>query len=100
MSTKQELIRLRAEMDALIATLPDDDSGSTQPVAAAPRFMKLSAFASSRNFSSRTIRDYCDLGMPHQGEGRARRILVAEADAWIDAGGPRKARASRKGKAA
>lgn len=100
MNARDRLLSMRAEIDALLAELPDGASAPTPAAAAAQRFMKLPAFAASRSLSSRTIRDYCDLGMPHQGEGRARRILVAEADAWIAAGGPRKARASRKGQAA
>jgi hypothetical protein len=34
--------------------------------------------------------------MPHQGKGKARRILVVEADRWIDEGGPQRAAKAAK----
>jgi hypothetical protein len=99
-TVRERLLSLRAELDALLADLPSNGEVTAVSSAASTRFMKLPAFAKARDLSPRTIRDYCDMGMPHQGEGRGRRILVAEADMWIDSGGPRKARMSRKGQAA
>jgi hypothetical protein len=97
-SLHERLLALRAEIDSMLQELgPAPSVAQAQPGA---RFMKVGDFAAARGFSSRTIRDYCELGMPHRGEGKGRRVLVAEADAWIDGGGPRRARAARKGKAA
>lgn len=95
MNIRATLLQLRAEIDAALAELPAES-----PQLASARFMKVADFAAAHNYSTRTVRDYCELGMPHQGEGRARRVLVAEAETWIASGGPRKARASRKGEAA
>lgn len=60
-------------------------------------YMKIGDFAALRGFSPRTIRDWCDLGMPHVGEGHNRRVLVADASQWIDGGGPKRARMARTG---
>ena len=49
--------------------------------------MSVKAFADARGYSARTVSRYCEQGMPHAGKGRARRILVVEADAWITMGG-------------
>jgi hypothetical protein len=97
MTALEKMLRLRQELDEVIADL-QSSGGSEQ--AAAPRFMKVPDFAHSRGLSDRTIRDYCDLGMPHEGQGKGRRVLVAEAIAWIQAGGPKAARGARKGRAA
>ncbi len=93
---RAHLLALRSEIDAILSKL--DGAGPSAPAPA--RFMKVADFAKAHALSARTIRDYCDLGMPHRGEGKGRRIVVAEADEWIAAGGPRRARAERKGKAA
>jgi hypothetical protein len=87
---RARLLALRAELDDLLA------EAGAEPTVASARFMKIPDFAEANGYSARTVRDYCDLGMPHRGEGRARRVLVQEAIAWIDDGGPRKARANRK----
>ena len=90
-------MQMRAELDALLAELPADDApNAVQPA----RYLSVTKFAKLRDLSARTIRDYCDLGMPHSGEGHNRRILVTEAVAWIESGGPKKARMARGGKAA
>jgi hypothetical protein len=62
--------------------------------------MSVPKFAASRGFNARTVRDYCDLGMPHVGEGKGRRILVADAVTWLENGGPKRARMARKETAA
>ncbi len=64
------------------------------------RFMSCPQFATKRNLSARTVREYCELGMPHSGDGKGRRVHVQEAIAWIENGGPRRARMARKETAA
>lgn len=98
MIDRDRLLKMRAEIDAMLAEMDDSTTANGQQPAA--RFMTVPAFAEKMGFSDRTIRDYCELGMPHRGEGRGRRVLVAEAERWLDEGGPRKARAERKGHAA
>jgi hypothetical protein len=93
---RERLLAMRAEIDAALAELPGDPNVSATPA----RFLSCPKFAELRGLSDRTIRDYCEFGMPHVGEGRGRRVLVAEAIAWIDGGGPARARMARKGRAA
>ncbi len=92
MAIRDELLDLRERIDGIIRELPPAESRPEQ----ASRYMKIPAYAESRGLSPRTIRDYCELGMPHEGEGHSRRVIVAEATAWIANGGPRKARMARK----
>lgn len=96
MSELDRLLMLRATIDSMIVEL----GGDRPQVRGASRFMTVPDFADWSGFSPRTIREYCELGMPHRGEGRNRRVLVAEAEAWLTTNGPRKARADRKGNAA
>ena len=97
MITRQRLLTMRAEIDAALAELGAYETATPVLVG---RIMKPMDFATYRHLSPRTVRDYCDLGMPHEGEGRSRRILVIEAERWIANGGPRRARMARKGEAA
>ena len=94
MTIKDRLLQMRSEIDALIAELPGEQPAPTA------RFMSVPDFAELRGYSDRTIREYCELGMPHSGKGKSRRVIVADAIAWIDAGGPKEARMGRKGRAA
>lgn len=91
---RARLLSLRSEIDALLVEV-GVDVAAPEP-APVRRLMKLPEFAEVQGYSARTVRDYCELGMPHQGEGRGRRVLVQEAIAWIAEGGPRKARAMLK----
>lgn len=96
MTLREELVAIRSRIDALLKELPEQ-----QPVRAVERrYMKVGDFAALRGYSARTIRDWCDLGMPHSGEGSARRVHVAEAILWIESGEPKRARLARKGNAA
>jgi hypothetical protein len=90
-ASRERLLELRSRIDELLGALP----AKALPATGA-RFMTCPAFAQTRGLSDRTIRDYCELGMPHSGEGRGRRVLVAAAIAWIDDGGPARARMARK----
>jgi hypothetical protein len=90
---RDELLELRARIDGILGELP---AAEVRPVWPGARYMKIPAYATAQGLSPRTIRDYCELGMPHDGEGHNRRVLAHEADAWIANGGPRKARMARK----
>lgn len=70
--------------------------GPVEIVDPEPARMKVPAFAGARGYNASTIRRWCDAGMPSIGSGRARRVHVREADAWIRDGGP-KAAAARAG---
>ena len=96
--TALNMSALRAELYQLVDTVLDralDAAGAAQrhaplvPGASEPepRRMKVSAFASARGYAPKTVTRYCALGMPHVGRGKARRILVVEADAWLAKGG-------------
>jgi len=95
MTVRDDLLALRARLDEILTSLPDDVKKTSER-----RYMTVPEFAELRGYSSRTIRDWCELGMPHSGDGKGRRIHVAEAIAWIEAGGPRRARMARNGDAA
>lgn len=94
---REELLAIRSRIDALLGEIPANAESAPKQL---PRFMSVPDFAEARSLSDRTVRDYCELGMPHEGEGRGRRVLVTEAIAWIQSGGPRRARMARKGHAA
>lgn len=96
MTVRDELLSIRSRIDALLNEMAD----APRREVVAARFMSVPDFAALRNYSTRTIRDWCELGMPHSGEGRGRRIHVNEAIAWIEAGGPKRARMGRKDTAA
>jgi hypothetical protein len=48
-------------------------------------------YARARGYSPSTVTKWANLDMPHTGNGKARRVKVREADAWIADDGPRKA---------
>lgn len=90
-----DVSKLRAELyamvDATMARVFPAPAAPADPAAGAsaePRRMKVGDFARARGYSPRTVTRYCAIGMPHVGAGKARRILVIEADAWIARGGP------------
>lgn len=47
------------------------------------RYAKITAFARERCYGVSTVRKWLAEGMPHFGSGRATRIMVPEAEAWI-----------------
>jgi len=54
-------------------------------------YMNVTDYARARGYSPGAITKWANLGMPHLGEGKARRIRVRQADVWISDGGPSKA---------
>jgi hypothetical protein len=91
---RDRVLRMKAELDAILAELPEHGPPAAPTQHA--RYMTVPGFASMRGYSARTVRDYCDLGMPHTGEGKGRRVHVAEAIAWLEAGGPKRERLLRR----
>lgn len=67
------------------APLPAPSTATTSAPAhePEPRRMKVGQYAAARGYVSRTITGLCANGLPHVGRGQSRRILVAEADAWL-----------------
>ena len=60
-----------------------------------PQFMKMKTYAAHRDVSVSTVKYWRKLGLPTNGtKGRGVRIMVAEADQWLDAGGPQLAMAA------
>lgn len=53
-----------------------------------PEYVTMADFAARTRYSPRTIRHYVAMGMPSAGTGRARKIKLAAALAWIERGGP------------
>jgi hypothetical protein len=97
---------LRAELyravdDALARALGENQLRGIEaaPQAGELTRMKVSAYARSRGYAARTVSRYCQLGMPSVGRGKARRVLVHEADQWIASGGAAAAAKAEGGKA-
>lgn len=99
MTIRDELLALREQIDALLAGLPGELGAPVVPlaarVAARARYLSVPQFAAAFGYSARTVRDYCAQGLPHIGQGKSRRVLVEEARAWIEGGGPQRARKVR-----
>jgi hypothetical protein len=49
-----------------------------------PRWMKLSDYARSRSIGRRTLDVYIAQGLPTKGRGKSRRVIVADADSWLE----------------
>jgi hypothetical protein len=62
-----------------------------QPAMQEPRALCVEKYAKSRGFSVSTVRRWIKIGCPHVLTGRGARIIVAQADAWLAAGGARAA---------
>jgi hypothetical protein len=84
---RAELEAIRARIDAILT--PAVSTVESKPDE--PRRMRVGAYASARGYAPRTVTRWCAAGMPHVGKRQSRRILVAEADAWIADGGPDRA---------
>jgi hypothetical protein len=52
-----------------------------------PRFLPVTAYASSRGYSASTVRSWVGMGLPVVKAGRGVRIDAAMADQWLRAGG-------------
>ena len=65
------------------------DKVETPPPEPAPprRWCTVTEYASWRHLHPQTVRKYIKQGMPAYKTGRAYRIDIEEADAWISAGG-------------
>ncbi len=45
--------------------------------------MSLTGFREARGIKERTLHSYIAQGLPTVGEGRGRKVVVADADAWL-----------------
>ncbi len=76
-SVRDGAIRALAELGEEPAPL------AAPPPTPEPRWMRLADYARARAISLRTLHNRIAEGLPTSGEGHARRILVADADAWL-----------------
>jgi hypothetical protein len=90
---RQQLLTAKVALESALECLPSSsEHAKTAPRAEAePAMMKVCDYATARGYAPRTVSRWANLGMPHQGKGKARRIKVREADVWIAEGGPEKA---------
>lgn len=99
---QKRVAELTAEMNALAKRqvelaneLHREIANDAEPTPLRPKpsaqFMKLGDYATYRAISIRTLHEYISRGLPSDGEGKARRILVDAANAWIAAHGGKRA---------
>jgi hypothetical protein len=87
---RAELQAMRDRLDQLLG-MPEPANQPAPPIQDERVRMPVCDFARARGYHPDTITKWANLGMPHVGQGKARRILVREADAWIASGGPQNA---------
>ncbi len=82
--TRGDALRLQAEAHELLArglrAEAETLDANAAPVAS---YMKVGEFAAHVTVSVRTVWNWIDRGLPTVGQGRGRRVPVAEADAWL-----------------
>jgi hypothetical protein len=86
----QIAITLRAHLTAIrdfataeLAKLPPEPAVTPSTSAPEPKWMKLTHYARARSMSLKTLYVRISEGLPTVGEGHGRRVIVAEADAWL-----------------
>ena len=84
------LLRVRERIEEMLSAVPP-----SRPAAAVARgardWMRICEFARTHHYSTKTVSQWCKLGMPHIGNGHYTRIDVREAEKWIADDGPTKA---------
>lgn len=80
---RAKLLSIRANIDAALAELPANEQIAPAPAKSEPRWMRLGDYATARSFSRRTLHTMIVEGLPTTGDGKGRRVIVAEADAWL-----------------
>ncbi len=75
----------RAILDRLLASGCDTDVASRheQPTEE-PKWMRLTDYARARSIGRRSLDRYIANGFPTKGAGHSRRVVVADADAWLE----------------
>jgi hypothetical protein len=66
-------------------------AASAEQPAQEPKTLCVEKYAKSRGFSVSSVRRWIKVGCPHILTGRGARVVVAQADAWLAAGGARAA---------
>lgn len=78
------------------ALLTENAAAMPESKPAEPKWMTVAQYAESRALHPETVRRYIHAGMPSMRAGKGFRVNVAQADAWLEAGGAAGA-ARRKG---
>ncbi len=86
---RAKLLSIRADIDAALAEIPSDEPASPALSKVEPRWMRLGAYAAARSFSRRTLHTMITEGLPTTGDGKGRRVVVADADTWLSKRAPR-----------
>lgn len=80
------------------ALLTESSADTAAKATTEPKWMTVAQYAESRALHPETVRRYIHAGMPSMRAGKGFRVNVAQADAWLEAGGAAGA-ARRKGTA-
>lgn len=79
-------------LEAIGKSLGAENGKEPPPQDQRPRYMKPGQYADYKQVSKSTVYRWLKLGMPHQSLGpKLVRIRVEDAEAWHEAGGPKKA---------
>ena len=85
-----------AEIDAMVERLRELRERLVAPEQSVeqrlPAYVRAPAYARARGYTPEAVRKWCSQGMPHLGAGKALRVDVVRADAWLRDGGPQRAR--------
>lgn len=77
-------------LEALVAQLRGGGVPAPTPVvpevAPAPRYLSVAAFAKRAGVSATTVRGWLKDGMPHTNAPGRLRVIVADADRWVELG--------------
>lgn len=87
---RAELLDVRARVDRALALLPLP-MVANEPTVADPKWMKINDYARRWSMSRSALYARIADGLPTDGSGHNRRILVAEADAWMRKRAPKSA---------
>ena len=86
--TEQDIMRVVGlVLQRVGAEMASQAPTATPQPAREPRFLPVTAYASSRGYSASTVRSWVGLGLPVVRAGRGVRVDVQQADEWLRAGG-------------
>lgn len=80
-SIRAQLLAARAAVDAALATIGD---APTALPPTDPLYLDTDDFAARRSVSRSTVRRWIERGMPHRKVGRIVRVVVKDAEAWLE----------------
>ena len=87
---RAKLLQMRAQIEEMLDETANESSKKASPREALT-WMRISEFARTHRYSTKTVSQWCRLGMPHIGKGHYCRIDVRAAEAWLAADGPKRA---------